>query len=182
MDEGKKVTDIVRSTTPVTIQNKSATHDSYQPEVQPVLNAPRKVKTKMCAVSTKTEFIEDTIDDCAVPIYDVAVNCDLSQYHNALLSTLLETYRSLFHTTPSKTNVAEHFIPTTGSPVKILPRRIPVNYRAEIEQQLATLLQQGIIEVSSSPWMAPAVFVHKKNGEIRLCIDYRELNKQTVKD
>ena len=50
--------------------------------------------------------------------------------------------------------------------------------RAEVEQQLTTMLQQ---EVSSSPWMAPAVFVRKKNGEVRMCVDYRELNKKLSK-
>ena len=44
------------------------------------------------------------------------------------------------------------------------------------------MLQQGIIEVSSSPWMAPPIFVRKKSFEIRLCVDHRELNKRTVKD
>ena len=44
------------------------------------------------------------------------------------------------------------------------------------------MLQDGIIEESSSPWMSPAVFVHKKNGDVRICVDYRALNKQTVKD
>ena len=44
------------------------------------------------------------------------------------------------------------------------------------------MLDEGIIEESSSPWMAPAVFTYKKNGDIRLCVDYRELNKRTVKD
>ena len=39
-----------------------------------------------------------------------------------------------------------------------------------------------MIEESSSPWMSPAVFVWKKSGEIRLCVDYRELNKKTQKD
>ena len=44
------------------------------------------------------------------------------------------------------------------------------------------MLKKGIIKVSSSPWMAPAVFVCKKSGEIRLCVGYCELDKKTVKD
>ena len=44
------------------------------------------------------------------------------------------------------------------------------------------MLEQGIIEESSSPWMVPAVFVPKKSGGLRLCVDYRELNKKTMKD
>ena len=44
------------------------------------------------------------------------------------------------------------------------------------------MLAQGMIKESSSPWMAPAVFVPKRSGELHLCIDYRELNKQNFKD
>ena len=44
------------------------------------------------------------------------------------------------------------------------------------------MLNQGIIKESSTPWIAPAVFVKKSSGEIRLCVDYCELNKKTVKD
>ncbi len=59
--------------------------------------------------------------------------------------------------------------------------------RASAQQQrspskLHKMLRQGIIEESSSPWMAPAVFVPKKTGEIRICIDYRELSKKTTTD
>ena len=75
-----------------------------------------------------------------------------------------------------------HLIPTTGSPLKVPPRRVPAEYRAEVEGLLKEMLQEGIIEESSSPWMAPAVYVKKKTGEIRLCVDYRALNKQTTKD
>ena len=44
------------------------------------------------------------------------------------------------------------------------------------------MLEEGIIEESSRAWMGLAVFVHKKMGEIRLCMDYQELNKRTGKD
>ena len=44
------------------------------------------------------------------------------------------------------------------------------------------MLKEGIIEESSSPWMFRAIFVRKKNGDVRICIDYRALNKQNVKD
>ena len=44
------------------------------------------------------------------------------------------------------------------------------------------MLAQGIIEESTSSWMAPAVLVKKKSGELRLCVDYRVLNKRTSKD
>ena len=70
----------------------------------------------------------------------------------------------------------------SGSPTRVPPRRILVHYVEEVEQQIEELLAQEIIEKSSSPWMAPAVFVQKKTGELRLCVDYRELNKKTTKD
>ena len=59
---------------------------------------------------------------------------------------------------------------------------MPVHFKEEVERQIQQMLQRGIIEESTSPWMSPAVFVRKKSGDIRLCIDYRELNKKTQKD
>ena len=52
----------------------------------------------------------------------------------------------------------------------------------EIRKQLTTLLDQGFIRPSTSPWGAPALFVSKKDGSSRLCIDYRALSRLTVKD
>ena len=52
----------------------------------------------------------------------------------------------------------------------------------ELQKQLTTLVDQGFIRPSTSPWGAPALFVSKKDGSSRLCIDYRALNRLTVKD
>ncbi|KAA0066469.1 pol protein [Cucumis melo var. makuwa] len=52
----------------------------------------------------------------------------------------------------------------------------------ELKVQLQELLDKGFIRPSVSPWGAPVLFVKKKDGSMRLCIDYRELNKATVKN
>ena len=61
-------------------------------------------------------------------------------------------------------------------PSEVPPRCIPAHYGTEVCQQIQTMLDEGVIRHSKSPWMAPAVFVPKKSGQLRLCIDYQELN------
>jgi hypothetical protein len=53
---------------------------------------------------------------------------------------------------------------------------------AELKDQIKELLEKGFIRPSSSPWGAPVIFVSKKNGTQRLCVDYRALNEVIVKN
>ena len=62
-------------------------------------------------------------------------------------------------------------------PICVPPRRILAYHCREVERQINEMLEQGIITPSSNPWMAPVVFVPKKSGGLRICIDYRELKK-----
>ncbi|KAL4341455.1 hypothetical protein GQ457_08G021100 [Hibiscus cannabinus] len=68
------------------------------------------------------------------------------------------------------------------SPVSIAPYRMAPVELKELKAQLQELQDKGFIRPSSSPWGAPVLFVKKKDGSMRLCVDYRQLNKVTVKN
>ncbi|GKF54415.1 hypothetical protein Tco_0161325 [Tanacetum coccineum] len=67
-------------------------------------------------------------------------------------------------------------------PVAKLPYRLTPTEMQELSNQLKELQEKGFIRPSSSPWGAPVLFVKKKDGSFRMCIDYRELNKLTIKN
>ena len=129
-----------------------------------------------------TEPEVDIVDECAIPDYKKSSQFELPKCTNSQLKCMLEGYKELFCTTPGMTDSTHHYIPTAGNPVRVPPRRVPAHYRSEVTQQIQTMLEQDIIVRSKSPWMAPAVFVSKMSGQLRICVDYRELNKRTTKD
>jgi len=84
---------------------------------------------------------------------------------------------------PPKRNIA-HTIPLEPGhkpPFRPIYRLSPVELN-EVERLVSELLQQGLIQPSSSPFGAPVLFVTKKDGSLRMCIDYRGLNKITIKN
>ncbi|GJS03810.1 putative reverse transcriptase domain-containing protein [Tanacetum coccineum] len=69
-----------------------------------------------------------------------------------------------------------------AAPVARAPYRLAPSEMKELSEQLKELSDKGFIRPSSSPWGAPVLFVKKKDGSFRMCINYRELNKLTVKN
>ncbi|GJY00886.1 putative reverse transcriptase domain-containing protein [Tanacetum coccineum] len=69
-----------------------------------------------------------------------------------------------------------------AAPVARAPYRLAPSEMKELSEQLQELSDKGFIRPSSSPWGALVLFVKKKDGSFRMCIDYRELNKLTVKN
>jgi hypothetical protein len=81
------------------------------------------------------------------------------------------------------TNAVKHHIRLSyETPFKERPRPIHPSDREAVKQHLREPFEAGIIRESESPFASPIVLVKKKNGKIRLCVDYRKLNTRTIKD
>ena len=176
------------STSPVTVSSPpsqlSPPTETFisSPEMQCIVQAERQRREKVCSVMAVTDPAIEIVKDAVIPLFGEPVAFEYPGNIPSAFLPVVNQYKHLFRSLPGSTTIAYHHIPTHGSPVRVPPRRIPAHYRDTVEKQIQQMLEQGIIEESCSPWMAPAVFVPKKSGEIRLCIDYRELNKRTVKD
>jgi hypothetical protein len=68
------------------------------------------------------------------------------------------------------------------APIAKRPYRMSVGELEKLKKQLKELLDKGYIRPSSSPWGAPIIFVEKKDGTQRMCVDYRALNEVTIKN
>ena len=93
------------------------------------------------------------------------------------LVDLLNQYRDVFAYSPTelgRTSVVKHHIDTGNNPpVRQRPYRTPQIQREQIDKHIKDMLDQDIIQASTSPWASPIVLVKKKDGSTRFCVDYR---------
>ena len=101
----------------------------------------------------------------------------------SLLDRTLASYSNVLCDTPGKTDRVSLAINTgDASPVRSHPYRIPAKWKEEIRSQIDQLLSLGIIQPSDSPWSSAVVTVRKKDGGVRMCVDYRGVNGVTAPD
>ncbi|KAI2653682.1 Retrovirus-related Pol polyprotein [Labeo rohita] len=100
--------------------------------------------------------------------------------------TLLRHYQSVFSAHDNDlgcTNLISHDIPLTDDvPVPQRYRRLPPSEYDVVKTHINQLLEAQIIRESCSPYASPIVLVKKKDGSLRMCVDYRQLNSKTRKD
>ena len=93
------------------------------------------------------------------------------------LQNLVNEFSDVFSNQPGKTIVIEHrIILTTDKPIRQCPYHIPQAYREKVKKEIEEMEENGIIRKSKSEWASPLVIVPKKDGSLRVCIDFRRLN------
>ena len=94
-----------------------------------------------------------------------------------------KVFRDVPHGRPPDRGVEHNIILEEGtSPIQIPPYRNPNKFRDEIEKTIQELLELGLIRPGSSPYASSVVLVKEKDGTLRMCIDFRDLNKKTIKN
>ena len=133
------------------------------------------------AVGPKKQF--KTVEETAEEVID-----GVAEEHQTKLRSIIAEFRDVFRDKlptgpPPKREVAHSIEVQPGSePTYRTPYRLRPAEQDELEEQVRDLLAQGFIRPSQSPYGAPVLFVPKKDGRWRMCIDYRALNRQTIKD
>ena len=115
--------------------------------------------------------------------HEPVINPDLSPCQKQQLRSLLEKFEVVFSDRPGRTIAAEHKIRTSDHPqLHQRPYRVPVAWQDEVRREVQSMLDLDVIEPSDSPWASPIIPVRKKDGFLRICVDYRKLNAVTQDD
>ena len=114
---------------------------------------------------------------------DVHVSPDMTKDQISQVKRLVTSYSDILTDLPGKTNLGIHDIKLTDDiPVRRKPYPIPHALRKQVQDEIDSMVKQGIVEPSESPYASPLVIVKKPDGGDRYCVDYRIVNAKTIFD
>src|SRR6218665_2508503 len=145
-------------------------------EVDYVVRTPdRRKSRRVVHVNLLRKYLA-RVTDTPTPIAIVTVAGQVIR--DGQFSSLLIQFKDVFDDKPGCTTVVEHAIRLVpgARPVRQTPYRLHPEKQRAVNTEIASLLEQGIIEETNSPWAAPILVVPKPDGTGRLCVDYRKLN------
>ena len=145
-------------------------------ESQDALTTPTSADDPQC------EADHDDLSDLSWPGLDstgqtLNLSQDLSDEQQQDIQSLTARFPMVFSAIPGRTSLVEHSIHTgDAAPIRQRAYRVPYSRRTTLQKELDQMLQAGIIRQSVSPWASPVVLVPKKDGTIRVCVDFRKVN------
>jgi hypothetical protein len=148
---------------------------AYSPLIQ-LLNA---------TVATSNEKGDNIALKVENPVSKVIIDDVNSEMYRNKIDKLLELNKDVIADKLCELSQAKgikHHIKTTGKVLYMRPRRQARSNLAVIEKEVNEMLKYNIIRPSSSPYSSPAHLIDKKDGTKRFCIDFRNLNTETIKD
>ena len=140
-----------------------------------ILTDAKHVADASCAGVHGDAAASSTIDGSQL-IPEPTLDALLREYEDRFVSSLpegLPPERNIGHTIPLEPGSKPPF----KHPYRLSPREL-----AEAKAQIADLIARGHVKASTSPYSSPILFIQKKDGTLRMCVDYRALNKLTVKN
>ena len=145
--------------------------------IEPVNGQPRR------EISESLTNIEPEWYNNPEEVFEPNLDPGLTEEQQNQIRSTLEKHGRLFSKKKGLTHLVEHYINTDGAkPVNCTPSRGSFVQRAQIRKLVQQMCDEDIVEPANSPWCSRVVLAPKPNGGVRFCVDYRAVNKVTIKD
>ncbi|KAK7906651.1 hypothetical protein WMY93_015263 [Mugilogobius chulae] len=144
-----------------------------------------KNQSVSCEQAGHTPSQQDTLAKLGLESLDID-SCEVSPYWKSQLMQLVQKYEDVFSKNKldcgSAKDIVHRIHLSDTRPFRLPYRRVPPGQYHKLREVLSEMEELEIIRKSNSEWASPLVLVWKKNGDLRICVDYRWLNARTIKD
>jgi transposase InsO family protein len=173
-DTSTRVYPVPNQTSSTSSQLQNLSNEQNSLSRQAVADHQQRVSDNHASLTSSTSTFLDSLD---------LQNSDLTSNESLQLQNLINKYQSCFQDKPGHTSLTKHHIDTGSTkPIKLRPYRVSPHRQQIITQQIHQMLIDGIIEPANGPYAAPVTLQPKKDGSLRFCVDFRELNAATIRD